>query len=134
MTNTKKVVLAIGIAFLIGLGGLGYSHIYFWRSVDNAVIQKNSQPYPTARVYKSAEGVILIQLDRTVYLYFPETQRIGMLSGGSFLNIGPLLFSNEAKPQVFWADGVKVEKADLYATDDLIEFSDTLDGRVRVTF
>jgi hypothetical protein len=97
-------------------------------------VQKNGQPYPTARIYRSTNGALFIQLDTRVYLYFPETQKIGMPSGPGFFRVGPLLFSDEPKPQVFLADGVKVEKADLYATDNLIEFSDTLDGRVRINF
>lgn len=134
MTSTKGVILAIGIVFVVGLGSFVYSHLYFWRSVGNVVVQKNSQPYPTARVYRSTEGILSIELDRRMYLYFPETQRIGMLAGSSFFKVGPLLFSYEPKPQVFWADGVKVEKADLYVTENLIEFSDSQDGRVRISF
>ena len=134
MTNFKGIILALTIVIATGLFSYGNSHFYLWRSIDSAVVQKNSQPYPTARIYRSSEGVIFITLDNVGYVYFPSTQKIGMPAGKSFFSLGPLLFSDKPQPQVIFADGVKVEKADLFAKDNFIEFTATRDDRIRVTF
>jgi hypothetical protein len=136
MKAIQIIILIVFVIFLFSTGVFYYKYPHLWKPVNSAKITYNDQEYEGSEVYRSSNGEILLNVKGVSYIYFPNSQRLGIPSSNLFCTLGPFIFSKELPPSVVWADDdIKVTtKPNLIITENGIEFTNHEGKRIRIVF
>ena len=136
---SSKVLRVWAAAFLTALGlivlAVRLTLDHWWIRARRVSITCSFSTCPTARVYQSRRGDILVSTDDyDWYLVLPEDRRIGTANRSHFLRLPGCVFSRNSPPLFALMNPVKSVTADLIVEEGHIEFNSLNDGRVRITW
>lgn len=132
----KVKFIFIFVLFLLLSGVFYYKYPHLWKSVNSAKITYNGQVNDESKVYRSSNGEFLFRLKKISYVYFPESQKLGIPSNNQFYTISSFVFSKELPPAVIWADegGKVATNPNLVVNENSVEFTNLEGERVWVFF
>src|SRR4051794_15283797 len=100
-----------GLALALGVGAALYKH--WWFKAPNTIARRDDGSERGVRIYKSLSGDILFLVTDDThieeYIFFPDTNMVGVPNSDSIRLIGPVGFSADAHvPVVSSTDRIKM--------------------------
>jgi hypothetical protein len=127
-------ITILGIALVVGVGSALYKH--WWFQVGSTIARRADGAERNVQIYKSFKGDMLFLVkDDSLgeeYMFFPDSNMLGVPNGTSIRLIGPLGFSaDEQVGVVSSADRIKMPiDMEVDVTFDYVEFQTW--GRYRI--
>ncbi|HYE75281.1 MAG TPA: hypothetical protein VEF04_18200 [Blastocatellia bacterium] len=138
----KRLFLKIGVATLaLLIGGVIYrassnEPSHFWSKLGEAKVIYNGQPSPSAYIYCSPDGQVLIDLmgnNDALYVVITNKNYIGIPNRSNFYMLPGFVYSKELLPPTA-PPGKWETEPNLIIQDGMIEFTSYQKAQVRVSW
>jgi hypothetical protein len=132
-------IIVVLLALLLGIAiyrAFSDEPSHFWTSLSKAKVTYNGQPSPSANVYRSPDGQMLIDLmdnDDALYVVVPQKNYIGIPNRSNFYMLPRFVYSKELLPPAA-PPGKWETEPNLIIQDGLIEFTSYRKARVGVSW